>query len=71
MHSLYGSYNTHTLNYNIMGSDKIFMFDNPAAGESAGIMSIRLGTCFKTSDTYKVASIPFALVFKLSEKLAP
>lgn len=23
-----------------MGSDKIFMFDNPAAGESAGIMSI-------------------------------
>lgn len=22
-----------------MGSDKIFMFDNPAAGESAGIMS--------------------------------
>ena len=40
MHSLYGSYNTHTLNYNIMGSDKIFMFDNPAAGESAGIMSM-------------------------------
>lgn len=23
-----------------MGSDKIFMFDNPAAGESAGIMSM-------------------------------
>ena len=23
-----------------MGSDKIFMFDNPAAGESAGIMSV-------------------------------
>jgi len=40
VHSLYGSYNTHTLNYNIMGSDKIFMFDNPAAGESAGIMSM-------------------------------
>ena len=23
-----------------MGSDKIFMFDNPVAGESAGIMSM-------------------------------
>lgn len=23
-----------------MGSDKIFMFDNPAAGESAGLMSM-------------------------------